>query len=45
MDFHQIFRISLPQEDLELIKFWRYLATAVVILMLVGFWGLKICGC
>ena len=29
MDFHQIFRICLAQEDLELIRFWEYLALDV----------------
>ena len=29
MDFHQIFRGCLPQEDLEQIRFWGYPATSV----------------
>ena len=49
MDFQQIFRICLPKEDVELIRFWGYLATAVAVAVLrmcsskedqelIGFW-------
>ena len=34
MDFHQIFRICLHQEDLELFRYQWYLITAVAIVML-----------
>ena len=44
MDFHQIFRIYFPQEDLELIRFWGYLVTTVAMATLLRFWVLKFVG-
>ena len=55
MDFHQIFRICLPQEDLELIRFFFFLGgggggggypvTTVAMVTLLRFSGLKVCEC
>ena len=42
MDFHQIFRICLHQEDLELIMFGGYPAATVVMAALLKFSGLKV---
>ena len=39
-DFHQIFRVYLPQEGLELIRFWGYLVTTVAMATLLRFFGL-----
>ena len=39
MDFHQIFRICLPQEDLELIRFWGVSGKCFE-----DFWALKFVG-
>ena len=43
MDFHQIFRICLLQEDLQLIRFWGYLVATVAMAALLKFSGLKVC--
>ena len=45
MDFHQIFRVCLPQEDQDLIRFWAYPVTSVAMTTLLRFLGLKLCGC
>ena len=42
MDFHQSFRICVTQQDLELIRFWGYLATTVATVL--DFWVLKFVG-
>ena len=44
MDFQQIFRICLLQEDLELIRFWGSLATTVAMATLLRFLGVKVVG-
>ena len=44
MDFHQIFRGCLPQEDLELIRFGGYPVTTVAMATLLNLSGLKIVG-
>ena len=44
-DFHQIFRVSLPQENLELMRFRGYPVTTVAMEILLRFSGLKACGC
>ena len=44
MDFHQIFRGCLPQDHLELIRFWGYPVTTVATATLVRFLGFKVVG-
>ena len=41
-DFHQIFRVYLPQEDLELIRFWGVSATTVAMATLLQFLNHKV---
>ena len=41
-DFYQIFRGCLPQEDLDLIRFWGYPVATIAMATLLKFSGLKV---
>ena len=43
MDCHQIFRICLLQEDLQLIRFWGVSSATVVMATVLKFPGVKVC--